>query len=91
MSVTSQRPCTTAVVEEARVPTNLVEHLVTLIEHENANAAQAEVLVAHEGVQAARGSDDDVRVSVLVLEELGVLLNGSAAVENAGLDVGQVL
>ena len=49
------------------------------------------MLVANKGVQAARGADNDVGVRILVLEQLRILLNGSAAVENASLDVGHVL
>jgi len=70
---------------------NLVEHLVTLIEHEALDVAQAEVLVAHKGVQTTGSGDNDVRVGLLVLENVDVVLNGSATVEDRGLDVGQVL
>jgi hypothetical protein len=71
--------------------TNLVEHLVTLIEHKALDVAQAEVLVAHKGVQTTGSGDNDVRVGLLVLENVDVVLNGSATVEDRGLDVGQVL
>ena len=71
--------------------TNLVEHLVTLIEHKALDVAQTKVLVANERVKATRGGDDDVRVSLLVLEDVDVVLDGSTAVEYSGLDVRQVL
>jgi hypothetical protein len=71
--------------------TNLVEHLVTLIEHKALDVAQAEVLVTHKGVQATGSGDDDVRVGLLVLEDVDVVLDRSATVEDGGLDVGQVL
>lgn len=49
------------------------------------------MLVADEGVETTGSSDDDVRVSILVLQDLGILLDGSTTVEDAGLDVGHVL
>jgi hypothetical protein len=71
--------------------TNLVKHLVTLIEHKALDVAQAKVLVANEGVKTTRGGDDDVRVGLLVLEDVDVVLDGSTAVEHSSLDVRQVL
>lgn len=71
--------------------TNLVKHLVALIEHKALDVAQAKVLVANEGVKTTWGGDDDVRVGLLVLEDVDVVLNGSTAVEHSGLDVRQVL
>ena len=81
----------TSARDERSRRTNLVEHLVTLIEHEALDVAQAEVLVAHKGVQTTGSGDNDVRVGLLVLENVDVVLNGSATVEDRGLDVGQVL
>lgn len=49
------------------------------------------MLVANKGVETTGSSDDDVGVSLLVLQNLGILLDGSATVEDAGLDVGHVL
>jgi hypothetical protein len=49
------------------------------------------VLVADKGVETTRGGDDDVRVGLLVLENVDVVLNGSTAVEHRGLDVRKVL
>ena len=71
--------------------TNLVEHLVALVEDKHAHASETQVLVADQSVKAARGADNDVRVRILVLEQLGILLDGSATVEHTGLDVGHVL
>lgn len=71
--------------------TNLVKHLVTLIENEDLAASEAEVLVADQGVQTAGGGNDDVWVGVLVLQDLGVLLDGGSTVEDSGLDLGHVL
>lgn len=71
--------------------TNLVQHLVALVEHEDADTAQTQVLVANKSVQTSRCTDNDVRVGVLVLEDLGILLDGSATIEDASLDVWHVL
>lgn len=71
--------------------TNLVEHLVTLIEDEALNVSETELLVSDEGVQTTGSGDDDVRVSLLVGEELNVFLHGSTTVEDGSLDVGHVL
>lgn len=49
------------------------------------------MLVAHQGVETTGGTDDDVGMGLLVLENLGILLDGSTTVEDAGLDVGHVL
>lgn len=97
ISCTSRRMSSDAVSSNSllRVPfcehTNLVEHLVTLIEHETLDVAQAKVLVANEGVKTARGGDDDVRVGLLVLENVDVVLDGGTTVEDRGLDVRKVL
>lgn len=71
--------------------TNLVKHLVALIKDENTDATQAQELVADQSVKPARSSDNDVRVSILALQDLGVFLDGSTTVEHTGLDVGHVL
>jgi hypothetical protein len=71
--------------------TNLVKHLVTLIEDEGLDIAQGELLVTDQGVQTTGGGDNDVGVGLLVLEDLNVLLDGGTTEENIGLDVGEVL
>lgn len=71
--------------------TDLIEHLVTLIEDEDLARSKVEVLVTDKRVQATWGSDDDVWVGLLVLEELGVGLDWSSSVEDGGLDLWHVL
>lgn len=71
--------------------TNLVKHLVALVEHEELHSAQAHLLLTHEGVQATRSGDDDVRVRLLVGEDLFVLLDVCATVENSSLHLRHVL
>jgi hypothetical protein len=68
----------------------LVEHLVALIEDEGFDVAQGKNLVADKSIETARGSNNDIRVRLLVLEELDVLCHGCSAVEDRGLDVWEV-
>lgn len=71
--------------------TRLIEHLVALIEDEVTDAAEAKGLIAHKGFETPGSTNDDVGAVVLVLEGLDIVLDGHSTVENAGLDVGQVL
>jgi len=73
------------------VRTDLVQHLVALIQDEPLHTAQAKLLLADEGVEATRGGDDDVWVSLLVGEELLVLLDVGATVEDRRLNLRHVL
>jgi hypothetical protein len=49
------------------------------------------VLVTNKCVKTAGGRDDDVRVSVLVLENLGIFCDGSSTVEDCRLDIRHIL
>lgn len=71
--------------------TGLVEHLVTLVKDKDADASETESLVADESLETTGGADNDVRASVLGLEGLDVVLDGSTTVEDTGLDVRHVL
>jgi hypothetical protein len=73
------------------VLTRLVKHLVTLVENEVLQVGQAEMPVADERVDTSGCTDNDVRVGVLVAEELDVLLNGCSTVEDTDLNIGQEL
>lgn len=75
--------------EESR--TDLVKHLVALIEDEDLAASKTEVLITNEGVQATWSGDNDMWVSLVVLEDLGIGLNWSSSVEDSGLDLWHVL
>ena len=70
-----------------RVLTVLIQHLVTLVENEVFQVGEAKHLVSDEGIDTARGTDDDVRVSLLVLEDSDVFLDRSSAVEHTNLDI----
>jgi hypothetical protein len=71
--------------------TNLIEHLVALVENENLDVAKPQLLVAYQSVETAWGCDNYVRVGLLVGQDFDVLLHGSSSVEDRGLDVWKVL
>jgi hypothetical protein len=71
--------------------TNLIKHLVALVQNEGLDVAQGEDLVANERIQTTRCTNNDVGASLLVLDKINVLLDGSATIENAGLDIWKVL
>ena len=71
--------------------TNLVKHLVTLIKNESLDVAERQFLIPNQVVETTGGRDHNVRVSLLVLEELNVLLDGGTTVEDGGLNVGKIL
>lgn len=71
--------------------TGLVQHLVALIEDEVLQVGKAEVPIADKSIDTTGCTNYDVRVGLLVAEELNVLLNGCSTVEDTDLDVGQEL
>lgn len=77
--------------DSIRSLTNGIQHLVTLIKDENLAATKSEVFVSDKSVETTGSGDDDVWVSLLVLQHLGILLNGSSTVEDAGLNIWHVL
>jgi hypothetical protein len=52
---------------------------------------ETEMPVTHERVDTTGSSDDDMWVSVLVAEQLDVLLNRGTSVENTNPDIGKEL
>ena len=70
--------------------TNLIKHLVALIENESLDVAQRQLLIADQSVQTTGSGNHNVGVALLVRQNLDVLLDGSATVEDGSLDVGQV-
>jgi hypothetical protein len=73
------------------VLTRLVKHLVTLVENKVLQVGEAEMPVTDERIDTSRCTNDDVRVRILVAEELDVLLNGCSTVEDTDLYVRQEL
>lgn len=71
--------------------TDLIKHLVTLVEDENLTAAETQELISDQCVQSTGSSNNDVWVGVLVLEDLGILGNRGTSVEDSSLDVWHIL
>lgn len=71
--------------------TNLIKHLVALVQDEFGDTAKTQLLLADQSLQTAWGGDDDVGMRLLVGENLLILLDVRAAVEHLGLDFGHVL
>ena len=73
------------------VPTELLQHLVTLVQDEHLDLGSIEALVSGQSVHSSRGTDDDVRALGLVGQDLLVGLDGGTSVKDRGPDVGHVL
>lgn len=71
-------------------PTNLIEHLIALIEDESFDIPQRKFLLADQSVQATGCANDDVRVRLRVRQNLNVLLHRGSAVKDSSLDVRKV-
>lgn len=71
--------------------TNLVEHLITLIENESLDISKAQLLVTDKSVQTTGGGHDDVGIGLLVGQDLDILLDGSTTVEDSSLDIREIL
>lgn len=71
--------------------TNCIQKLVALIENKVLDMASVEALVSNEGVQSTRCSNDDMRASILVLENFNILGLAGTAVEDRSTDIRHVL
>jgi hypothetical protein len=71
--------------------TDLVQHFIAFIEHEALDIAERQLLLANQSVESTWGSDNNVRVRLLVTKEFDVLLHGRASVEDGRLDIRKVL
>lgn len=71
--------------------TDLIEHLVALIQNESLNTAESELLLPDEGIETSGCRNDDVRMRLLVLQNLLVLLDVGTAVEHGRLHLRHVL
>jgi hypothetical protein len=71
--------------------TNLVQHLVTLVENEGLHVAQGQFLVTDQRVQTTGSGHHNVGVGFLVGQDFDVLLDRSTTVEDRSLNIGQVL
>jgi len=71
--------------------TNLVKHLVTLVEDKSLHSAEGQLLVTDKSVQTTGSGDHNVGVGFLVGQSFDILLDRGTTVEDRGLNVGQVL
>lgn len=71
--------------------TDCVQELITLVKNEVLDVAGIEALISNEGVQSTRSSDDNMRASVLVLEDLDILGLARTSVEDRSSDIRHVL
>ncbi len=69
--------------------TDLVEHLIALIENEELALAQVKGNLLSEAQNTTRSTDDNVRR--IILQELAVLSDRMATVENVSLNVTKIL
>lgn len=69
--------------------TELLKHLVTLVQNKVLDVLQVEGFVAHQREDSARRPDHDVRAALL--QDVLVLLDGHATEEHGHLDRGHVL
>ena len=69
----------------------MIEHLVTFIKDEHADASKTEGLVADESLETTRSTDNDMGASIFVLEGFHIRLDGGTTVEDTSLDVWHVL
>ena len=67
------------------VLTNLVQHLVALVQDEAVDAAKSQLLVSYKCVETTGRSNNDVGVCLLVLQDSLVLLNVDTSVEDGSL------
>ena len=71
-------------------PTDLIEHLVTFIEHKNLDATKPEFLLPNKSVHSPRRRNNYVWVRVFVGKSLNVLGHRSTTVKDGRLDSGHV-
>ena len=71
--------------------TNLIQHLVAFVENKDLDVGKAQLLLSHEGVEAAWRGHDDVWMGFLVRKDFDVLLHRGAAIKDASLDLRKIL
>ena len=71
--------------------TDLIKHLVTFVQNEPLDITEPKLLLTHQSIQPARGTDYYMRNGVLVREDLNVLGHLRSTVEDRCLDVRHIL
>lgn len=73
-----------------KILTNLLQHLVTLIDNESLDMAQRKLLLANQRVQTTGRTNHNIRERVFVRKRLDILLERSTTVEDGRLNIGEV-
>ena len=73
------------------VPTELLQHLVTLVQDEHLDLRTVKALVTGQSVHPSGSTDNDVRALGLVGQDLLVSLDRGTSVKDRSPDVGHVL
>lgn len=77
--------------QQDKVHTNLVEHLVALVEDKVLDVSKLEGLLTDKGKDTAGGTDKDVGAKILVAEDILISLQRRTTVEDLRADLGEVL
>ena len=70
---------------------NSFQHLVTLVQYKILDIADAKILVSNKSIKSSWRRHHNMRTSLLILDQLDVLLNGRAPIENSRSNIGHVL
>lgn len=68
----------------------MIQHLITLIQDEDLAISEAKILVSDKGIQSTWSGHNDVRVCLFVLQDFGILLNGSSTIKDCCLHIGHI-
>ena len=74
-----------------RRPTNLVQHFIAFVKNENLDVTHPKLLISYQSIHSAWRCHDNVGMSVLVGQNLDVLLHRSPAVEYRRLGFWHIL
>src|SRR5277367_802094 len=61
---------------------NCFQHLVTLIQNKILDAVDPKILISNESIKPSRGRHNNMRTSLLILDQLDIFLDRSSAVKN---------
>lgn len=77
--------------QQDKAHTDLVEHLVALIENKVLDVSELEGLLTDKGKDTAGSTDKDVWAEILVAEDVLISLQRRTTVEDLGANLGEVL
>jgi len=61
---------------------NCFQHLVTLIQNEILDAVDPKILISNESIKSSRSRHNNMRTSLLILDQLDIFLDWSSAVKH---------